>query len=152
MARFGKKSQDVINTLHPDLQKICNEVIKHIDYSSLEGARPDETQYKYFKEGKSKLDGITKKSKHQVTIKEPLSKAVDVAPYPIDFKNKDKAKARFYFLAGYFFQASEMLYEAGEITHKLRWGGDWDSDKEFQDQSFDDLPHFELLKVTNEKK
>jgi hypothetical protein len=26
----------------------------------------------------------------------------------------------------------------------LRWGGDWDSDKDFSDQNFDDLVHWEL--------
>lgn len=147
MAKFGKTSKERLSTCNSDLVKICNEVIRHIDYSIVEGARTDEAQHQYFKDGKSKLDGVTQKSKHQVTKAKPLSGAVDVAPYPIDFKNESKAKARFYLLAGYFFQASETLYEAGEITHKLRWGGDWDSDKDFKDQSFDDLPHFELIAV-----
>lgn len=26
----------------------------------------------------------------------------------------------------------------------LRWGGDWDSDTEVNDNSFDDLVHFEI--------
>lgn len=146
MYHFGKTSQARLNTCHIDLQKICNEVIKNIDFSVLEGARTLEKQQEYFKDGKSKLDGVNKKSKHQVSKEKPLSTAVDVAPYPIDFKNQSKARARFYLLAGYFFQASQTLFEAGEIAHKIRWGGDWDSDKDFKDQSFDDLPHFELIK------
>ena len=28
---------------------------------------------------------------------------------------------------------------------RLRWGGDWDSDLEVDDNDFDDLPHFELV-------
>ena len=143
MYSFGKVSKERLDTTHRDLQLVCNEVIKHIDFSILEGTRTLEQQQQYFKEGKSKLDGIAQKSKHQSLP----SLAVDVAPYPIDFKNEDKAKARFYLLAGYFFMASEKLFEEGKINHKLRWGGDWDSDKEFKDQSFDDLPHFELIKV-----
>jgi len=147
MAQFGKTSQERLNTCHQDLQKICNEAIKTIDFSVLEGKRLDELQYKYFEEGKSKLDGINEKSKHQVTEERPKSEAVDVAPYPIDFKNDLKHRARFYMLAGVFFQAAATLLEKGEISHELRWGGDWDSDKDFEDQSFDDLPHFELIKV-----
>jgi len=27
----------------------------------------------------------------------------------------------------------------------LRWGGDWDRDTEVQDNSFDDLVHFEIV-------
>jgi len=45
------------------------------------------------------------------------------------------------------FATAERLYNEGKITHKLRWGGDWDSDKVFDDQNFDDLPHFELVSV-----
>lgn len=140
--KFGKKSKKQLDTCHEDIQAICNEVIKSFDFSVLEGTRTLELQQMYFKYGKSKLDGIIKKSKHQSFP----SNAVDIAPYPIDFRNKSKAKARFYLLAGYMFQASIELYRRGLITHKLRWGGDWDSDKEFEDQSFDDLPHFELIK------
>lgn len=143
MYSFGKVSKERLDTTHKDLQIICSEVIKHIDFSVLEGTRTLEQQQEYFKDGKSKLDGINQKSKHQSLP----SLAVDVAPYPIDFKNEHKAKARFYLLAGYFFMASEKLFEDGKIKHKLRWGGDWDGDKDLKDQSFDDLPHFELIKA-----
>jgi len=141
MPKFGNKSKERLDTTHNDLKVICNEVIKTFDFSILEGTRSLEQQQKYFNTGRSKLDGINKKSKHQSFP----SLAIDIAPYPIDFKNNSKARARFYLLAGYMFQASETLFEAGITTHKLRWGGDWNSDKDFHDQSFDDLPHFELV-------
>jgi peptidoglycan L-alanyl-D-glutamate endopeptidase CwlK len=147
MAKYGKTSKARLNTCHPDLIKICTIVVSIMDNSVTEGARPDEKQMEYFLAGKSKLDGVNKRSKHQVTKEEPLSKAVDIAPYPIDYSDGLKARARFYMLAGYMFAVSEMLLASGEITHKLRWGGDWDSDKDFSDQSFDDLPHFELIKA-----
>jgi peptidoglycan L-alanyl-D-glutamate endopeptidase CwlK len=141
MPKFGNRSLERLSTCHRDLQAICNEVIKHYDFSVLEGNRTLEKQQQYYSEGKSKLDGIKRKSKHQSMP----SNAVDIAPYPIDFSNNGKAKARFYMLAGYMFMASEELYKKGKITHKLRWGGDWDSDKDLSDQTFDDLPHFELI-------
>ena len=28
---------------------------------------------------------------------------------------------------------------------KIRWGGDWDSDNIMKDQTFNDLPHFEII-------
>lgn len=144
MAKFGIKSNKRLNTCHRDLRIICNEVIDYFDFSVLEGSRSYSKQREYFKAGKSKLDGVKNKSKHQSL---PFSEAVDIAPYPIDFKQIEKSKARFYLLAGMMFQASEDLYDDGIITHKLRWGGDWDSDKVFSDQSFDDFPHFELVRV-----
>ncbi len=140
MPKFGETSRSRLDTCHPDLQRICERVIEVTDFSVLEGERTLELQQKYFKEGKSKLDGVNQKSKHQ----SKPSNAVDIAPYPIDFNEKEKARARFYHLAGYMFMAAAQLGREGVITHELRWGGDWDSDKDFADQSFDDLPHFEL--------
>ena len=32
-----------------------------------------------------------------------------------------------------------------KITHKIRWGGDWDSDGEIKDNNFDDLVHIEII-------
>ena len=61
--------------------------------------------------------------------------AVDVCPYPIDWNNKE----RFYHFAGY------VKGIADSMGIKIRWGGDWDGDTVFDDQSFHDLPHFELL-------
>ncbi len=147
MPAFSKSSRAKLDTCHPDLVKICDRVVEQYDITVLEGKRSDELQAQYFEEGKSKLNGVTKKSKHQVTLLKPLSEAVDIAPYPVSFENTGKARARFYMLAGYMFQAAEDLFNEGEIFHKLRWGGDWDNDKEFDDQSFDDLPHFELVAV-----
>jgi len=30
----------------------------------------------------------------------------------------------------------------------IRWGGDWNMDTYVKDQRFNDLPHFELVKLT----
>ncbi len=175
MPNFGKTSKQRLETCHKDLQTICNEVIKYYDFSVIEGHRTLETQQKYFKEGKSKLDGINQKSKHQgekipkevqsphnscyddkgkILVDEDgdsiWSTAVDIMPYKKGtnaFKDDNKERARFYHLAGYMFMASEILYKEKKISYKLRWGGDWNIDNYFNDQSFDDLPHFELVKV-----
>jgi len=42
---------------------------------------------------------------------------------------------------------SELLYKMGEITHKVRFGLDWNRNMIFDDQSFDDMPHMELIDV-----
>ena len=140
---FGRRSHSKKITCHKDLQLILDESIKVVDFTILEGARSQETQMEYFAQGKSKLDGVSKKSKHQVSDEQPLSMAVDIAPYPIDWNDK----FRFAFLAGVMKGVATRLLEDGKISHKLRWGGDWDSDNNFKDQTFFDLPHFELIKV-----
>lgn len=132
MPSFSKQSADRLATCDHRLQMIFNEVIQHIDCTIIEGHRSQASQDKYFAEGKSKLKWPN--GEHNKTP----SGAVDVAPYPIDWSNKPKALARFYFFAGY------VKSVADSMGFKIRWGGDWDGDMDFTDQNFDDLPHFEI--------
>lgn len=64
MYGFTKESQEKLNSCHRDLQIIMNKLIEIYDFKVLEGLRTTEQQVQYFKDGKSKLDGIIKKSKH----------------------------------------------------------------------------------------
>ena len=137
MPRFSESSKAKLDTAHRALQLTCEAVIPHYDFTVLEGHRGKEKQNRMVKEGKSQLEWPD--SKHNSTP----SKAVDVAPYPIDWE----ATGRFKVLSGYMMQAFAMLRAQGVVDSGLglRWGGDWDSDRDLQDQSFDDLPHFELV-------
>ena len=40
--------------------------------------------------------------------------------------------------------AGMMMAIAAQIDVDIRWGGDWDSDRTFKDQTFIDMPHFEI--------
>jgi hypothetical protein len=60
--------------------------------------------------------------------------AVDVAPYPVDWNDKE----RFYYFAGF------VKGVASSLGISIRWGGDWNSDNNLKNQTFFDLPHFEL--------
>jgi len=88
-----------------------------------------------FQKGLSKVEWPN--GKHNTTP----SMAADIAPYPIDWEDS----GRFYFFAGYVSCVAVKLFAEGKITHRVRWGGDWDSDRHMDDQSFDDLVHFELV-------
>lgn len=129
MPSFSGKSDERLATCDPRLIEICDAVIDHYDFTILEGQRSNERQDELFRQGKSKLKAG--QSKHNQTP----SLAVDIAPYPIDWNDM----GRFYLLAGMMFQA------ASERGYKLRWGGDWDGDWNHKDQSFNDLPHFEII-------
>ncbi len=129
MFLFSKTSLSKLETCHPDLQKIFNEVIKQYDCTVIEGYRAPERQNQLYHLGQSKLKGG--QSKHN---KKP-SLAVDVAPYPIRWNELE----RFYHFGGY------VKAVANNLGITIRWGGDWDCDGEFADQTFFDLPHFELL-------
>jgi len=144
MPRFGAKSKRQLATCHVDLRTILNEAIKHVDFSVVEGVRSPERQQQLFAEGRTTLDGVTKFSRHQPNI-DGLSEAVDVAPYPIDYSDREKSKQRFVFLAGYLKAVADRLLDEGDISFTLRQGVDWDGDGNFADQKFDDLPHNELI-------
>jgi hypothetical protein len=169
MPSFSKVSEDRIKSCHPALAKLMYRVIQDIDISILEGYRSTSKQLALYDEGKSKV----LKSKHNHTILDnsgeelEWSLAINIAPYPVNFGKtpKDilrsyvdtrmdaealatldrqlvecnKVFARFYYMAG----RVQTLAESMGIT--IRWGGDWDSDKDFFDQTFDDLVHFELV-------
>ena len=130
MAKFGKTSKQRLSTCHEDLQTVFNEVIKHVDCSILEGHRSGERQDKLFGEGKTKVKYPN--GRHNANP----SNAVDVAPYPIDWDDRE----RFHLFAGFVIGIAKSM----GIT--LRWGGDWNMNFEVDDNQFDDFPHFELRK------
>jgi peptidoglycan L-alanyl-D-glutamate endopeptidase CwlK len=125
---FGAKSKERLATCDERLQKLLNEAIKDVDFSVLCGHRPKDEQDEAFRTGKSSLPWP--KSKHNGTP----SKAVDVAPYPIDWNDT----ARFARLAGYLERIAK------EQGIKIRWGGDWNRNWRTKDVRFIDLPHIEL--------
>ena len=129
MPSFGKSSQDKLATCDPRLQKVFNEVIKHFDCTVIEGHRGEEAQNKAFAEGKSKLK--YPQGKHNKTP----SLAADVLPYPIDWNDTNRMR----YFAGF------VVGIAATMGIKLRWGGDWNQNTELKDNSFNDLPHFELV-------
>lgn len=137
MAKFGKTSTERLNTAHPVLQELFNRVIKRRDCSITEGFRGPSAQKYVFKVGLSKVDWPD--SKHN---KHP-SMAVDVVPWP----EKWASVSAFTFLCEIVFNEWWKMEKEG-LTEgfKLRWGGDWDGDGDRTDQTFHDLPHWELCK------
>ena len=141
---FSKTSNKRLSTCHQDLQLIFNEAINvsRVDFGVAEGHRSIEDQFKYFSQGKSRIDGINKKGKHNYSP----SLAIDIYAYVNGKASWEKDSLNY--LAGLVIGISEMLYKQDKITHKLRWGGNWNRDGIIlADQSFDDLPHFELIKA-----
>jgi len=129
MPRLSQSSLDKLASCHPDLQRVLCEAIKIVDFTVCDGHRGKDAQNKAVAEGKSKTPWPTSKHNHKPSL------AVDVAPYPIDWKDRE----RFIYLAGIF---KGIAFKEGVL---LRWGGDWDGDSDFLEHEFRDLPHFELI-------
>ena len=142
MYRFSKTSKARLATCHEDLQKIMNLAIQitDVDFGIAEGHRTLSRQKMLFDQDKTQIDGITRKGKHNYTP----SLAVDIYPWVGGQAKWDNEHLSY--LSGVIHACAEILLDAGETSHRIRWGGNWDMDGVILlDQSFDDRPHFELV-------
>lgn len=121
MPAFSVRSKANLMTCHPELQRLFNEVIKTFDCTIICGHRPEAEQLKAFADGNSRVQWPN--SWHN----QSPSLAVDVVPYPIDWKDIQ----RFYKLAAI------VLETAIRMGIKVRWGGNF--------KTFFDGPHFEIV-------
>lgn len=120
MPHFSRRSLERLATCDIRLQRIMHYVIQFYDCAILYGHRNEEEQEDAFERGAT--------TKHWPDSKHNSkpSKAVDIAPYPVDWKNEKE----FYFLAGLVTAAAE------HMGIKIRWGGRW--------SKLHDTPHIEL--------
>ena len=130
MPRLGKRSKKRLEGVDSRLIDLLERVCKYFDITVIEGKRSQERQNMLVEQGKSK----TKFGKHV------QGKAVDIAPYPIDWNARDD----FHYLGGF------VLGIATQMGLNIRWGGDWSdsslsqNQRTTKDNSFDDLVHFEI--------
>jgi len=153
MPKFGTRSKKKLEGVHPHLVHVAELVVGIFDISVVQGVRTEQQQQELYAIGRTKevdsdpvtnIDGINRKSNHQVK-NDGYGYAIDCYPYPIDLNNKELSRARFYVMWGLFLAVSSVVLKG--TGYRLRWGGDWDSDLEFKDQKFHDLPHIELVSV-----
>lgn len=129
MPKFSVLSEQRLSTCDSRLQLIFREVIKEIDITILCGHRTKEEQEDALRRGTSTKAWPL--SRHNLLP----SKAIDAAPFPIDWKDS----ARFAWMAGY------VMRVAWELKIPVRWGGDWNQNGRTSDERLVDMPHFELI-------
>ena len=144
MAKFSKTSEDRLKTCHQDLQILFGYVVQHFDCSIISGHRTPGEQYELYKKGRTEIDGhwVIEDKRNVVTYKDGVKKlskhntwpsvAVDVMPFPINWKDTDGATKFAYYVLG----VAQTLKSYGQIEHEIEWGGDW--------TSLRDYPHFQL--------
>lgn len=128
MPSFSVVSQARLATLDSSLRYILIEAIKYVDFSILVGYRGKKAQDEAVAQGLSKTPWPT--SKHNTYP----SRAVDVAPFPLDFADINA----FCILVGYIKRVGD------EKGVKLRLGADWDGNGATRDENFKDYGHIEL--------
>ena len=133
---FGRRSEDALATVDGRLDRLCRDVLAAVpfDLAVLCGRRSKEDQEKAFAEGRSKVHWPH--GRHNTARPGDLARAVDIAPWPIDWNDLP----RFVFMHGAF------AMQAHNLGIRIRHGIDWDGDGVLlKDQRFDDYPHIELL-------
>jgi peptidoglycan L-alanyl-D-glutamate endopeptidase CwlK len=137
--KFSQRSKDRLVTCDPRLQDIFTEVIRHTDCTIVSGWRGEIEQNELKRTGKSQIGWPLSKHNHVMVVSDieatPDSLAIDAMPYPVNWKDRERATLFAGFVQGM----------AVSLGHKIRWGGDWDQDWDVIDNSFDDLAHFELV-------
>ena len=135
MSRFawGSRSLVIREELMPELQEFVDVVLdtSPFDLSLTDGHRGQIQQDTAFASGASEVQWPN--SKHN---RNP-SEAVHIDPYPIDYENW----LLYYCLAGVIWTVS-----IGFPDLQLRWGGDWNTDRQLNAERFRDLAHWEVVR------
>ena len=129
MPNFSNHSKKILSTCDVRIQKLFNEVIKIMDCRAISGQRGEREQNQLFYAGKTQLKFPS--SRHNG---KPLSGAIDIVPYPIDWSDRE----RFTYFAGI------VKGVAFSMGYKITWGGDWNNDFNLNNNKFDDLAHFQI--------
>ena len=128
MYKFSQRSLDNLKNVDERLVRICNELIKRVDFTVIEGFRSLERQKELYDKGFSKIDGISKKGKHNYSP----SLAIDIIPFKKGHNPFDGSKESDIMFDNL---AKEFKQVAKELGINIAWGGDW---------KFIDKPHFQI--------
>ena len=132
MPVFGSASRAQRATLHPRLVMVLDAAIVDFDFVIVEGHRGKVAQNIAYAKKLSQLPWPL--GNHNSYP----SKAADLAPYPVDWKEGEKPHFRFAFMMGVIYA------HAKRLGVKVRFGMDWNRNLDMRDENFLDLPHVEL--------
>lgn len=158
---WGAGSREKIGSLHQDLQQILHKALptSPVDFGIGQGARTFQEQLDLYLQGRetpgrivTKLDPRNSnhlaRAKHVIYEGREKSEAFDIYAWVPGRSDLSYDKYLLTLIAGHIMGTAKELLLDDTIAHYLRWGGNWDNNGEIiTDQEFDDLPHFELLKV-----
>jgi len=164
MPVWSRTSKEILSTAHIALQMLFNRVIQRRDCKVMPdgGARTPGRQIELVGAGASKVSAPLKskhvpKNVHGEYDPEGKSLALDIMPYPVDWRgDKELFEA---IEAGDMEEAKEVLENikrhhnftgyvmgvADMMKVPVRNGQDWDGDGQFNDQTFIDTPHWEII-------
>lgn len=142
---WGAGSVKQLEEAHPLLRRIFDVVGRHWNAVILDVKRTPEEQRKFLAKGVSK----TLESKH-LPQADGMSHAVDSMPHPVSWEAVERGFAavkrvdpKLEVLRAYAYQGFIAGVAAAQGVD-VRQGIDWDSDEDFAEHTFLDIPHTEL--------
>ena len=136
MPNYSQTSESRLQMAHPDIQLVFREVLKRYDHTVAKSYETKAESESYFDQGLSKIHYPTKHNSKP-------SIAVDIYPYLNGTVSFDLKQGLHF--GAYVMATADLFYEQGLITHKFRWGGCWKGDNDVNNNSFEDIGHFELI-------
>ena len=171
VSHYGDRSKTRLGTTHPDIQRVMTEVDERYPNTILDGERTEEQQAANVAKKVSKtlnskhlprcsaepekgVDAVDAapdplgypKLNNVMSI---IERALGAQPLDDEVRRQlvdaigeySKETARWYMFGGYVLGTADQLFKNGSISTRMTWGGDWNGDRQVDDQSFDDLAH-----------
>lgn len=160
MIILGPRSKARADTCKPALRDVIYRAAHlaplDLDFTVLEGVRSRDQMKVNYGKGRTAMQLVKKgisplyakpnerkvtwlndpfASTHAADPEDGLSKAVDLAPWPINWNDS----ARFEKLARHVIDTGKSM------GVRLKWGRDWDMDGRYEEKGETDGPHFELV-------
>jgi peptidoglycan L-alanyl-D-glutamate endopeptidase CwlK len=138
---LGQRSLSRLEGVHPNLVRVVKRAAAMAtaeeDFTVLEGVRTPERQRALYAQGRTtpgKIVTWTMRSNHFRDTRTGFGRAVDLAPFPIDWNDHRR-----------FDRLANLMFRAASIEGvPIRWGADWDRDGRPRERGESDSPHFEL--------
>jgi len=155
MYKFSDFSMRNLDKVDTRLLRVIYRAIKVFDFQVICGVRGAREQDLAFSSGRSKLKFPN--SKHNIYPPERFeSEAVDIVPYPVpkrwgailkptEYLTKAELMIDIAHRSSFYFLAGVVKSIAVDLGVHIRWGGDFNDNLNFEDDSFLDLVHFELV-------
>jgi peptidoglycan L-alanyl-D-glutamate endopeptidase CwlK len=128
------RNEEKLLGVNEDLVKVIKLAASRVPFEVvvLEGVRTKERQMQLYAQGRTAPGPKVTWTMHSTHFS---GRAVDIAPYPINWNDVDR----------FITLGLEVYHASDELSIPIRWGYDWDGDRNLREKGESDGPHYELI-------